>query len=143
MVSAVSQLRVVAFWYALLGAVCSLRAAALFQEFSFWHAHAHPSFADPVTPLTLSIWISAAVAAWVSFVFSPRYLALSPTGQLAVLVVSILLAVWSILEAGRATFLYTIELSQVGWWGIAGACSLGSFLLWRHRRASNNRWRGL
>src|SRR6201993_4876232 len=84
-----------------------------------------------------------AAVSWVSFVLSRRYLALSPRGQFAALVISILLALETILVAWLAGVTF-FDLTQVVYvyWVIAGVCSLCSFLLWRHRRASNNRWRG-
>src|SRR5262245_12349622 len=106
MVSDVGQLRVVAFWYALLGALCSLGTIHFFHLFSLFRqaqanlatlqaTHPHTFYsvfipiADPRTPLL--ICISAATAFWVSSVLSLRYFGLSSAGQLAALVVSILL----------------------------------------------------
>jgi hypothetical protein len=155
MVRAVSQLRIVAIWYALLGAMCSLIAASNFYMLSVYRAQeayraawlaSHRGFlntggiGNPVPSLV--IFTSAAAVSWVSFVLSLRYLALSPRGQLPALVVAIGLALASILEAGMATYFHEPRVMLVVWWGIAGACSLSYFLLWRHRRASNNRWRG-
>ena len=155
MVRALSQLRIVAIWYALLGAMCSLIAVSNFHMLSVYRQqeayHAawlasHRGFlntggiGNPVPSLV--IFTSAAAASWVSFVLSLRYLALSPRGQLAALVVSIVLALASILHAGLATYFHELWVMLPVWWAIAGACSLSYFLLWRHRRTSNNRWRG-
>ena len=150
MVRAVSQLRIVAIWYALLGAMCSLIAVVDFQMLLVFRQQeseaSHHGFVNtvgignPVPPLV--IFTSAAALSWVSFVLSLRYLALGPKGQLAALVVSIVLALASLLEAARVTYFHLPSVALVVWWGIAGACSLSYFLLWRHRRASNNRGRG-
>jgi hypothetical protein len=156
MVSADSQLRVVASWYALLGAMCSVIASVHFhmlsafrQQESYRAAYeaSHRGFlntggiGNPVPSLV--IFTSAAAVSWVSFVLSLRYLALSPRGQFAALVISILLALETILVAWLAAVTF-FDLSPVVcvYWVIAGVCSLCSFLLWRHRRASNSRWRG-
>ena len=147
MVSAVSQLRIVAIWYALLGALSSIGAFAAFSLFrhgayALYGALSWPTdtstLPNPATK-SLLIWGSTAVLSWVSFVLSLRYLPLSPRGQLAALVVSLLLALGCILEAANATFSDVSQVVWGVWWGIAGACSLCSLLLWRHRRASNNR----
>jgi len=139
MVSSVAQLRVVALWYALLGAICTVGAIVVFNIFwnhpRLWHELASPGS-------SLSIYISTAVAFWVSTALSLRYFVLSHAGQIVTLVVSILLALCSILAAGRVTVTSPMGLGLMAWWGLALACSLCSLLLWRNGRASNNRWRG-
>jgi hypothetical protein len=163
MVSAVRQLRVVTIWYALLGAWCSLIAVIHFQMLSAFRKQeadraayeaSHHGFlntggiGNPVP--SLLIFTGAAVVSWAMFVLSLRYLALSQRGQLAALVLSLLLALGSTLVAGVVTFrlsqaavVWVVYWGIVGVVGIAGVCSLWSFFsLWRHRRASNNRWRG-
>ena len=151
MVRTVGQLRIVTIWYAVLGAMCSLLAVLHFHTLSLFRQQeaaraAYRGFlntggiSNPVPSIV--IYTSTAAVSWVLFVLSLRYLALSPKGQLAALVVSIVLALASLLQAGLATYFHEYWVTLPVWWGIAGACSLSYFLLWRHRRASNNRWRG-
>jgi hypothetical protein len=136
--NALSQVRAVALWYALVGSFCSVGAVV---TLSIFLSHSRTEFAS--LGVGLSIYTSAAVAFLVSAVLSLRFLVLSPAGRIAALVLSILLALSLILAAAGVTLAGWNGLGLIiTWWIVAGLCSLCSLLLWRHRRASNNRWRG-
>ena len=139
MISALSQLRVVALWYALLGVLCSVGAVVVFSVFwsgsPLWH-----ELASPAT--SLWIYVGAGVAFWLSAGLSLRYLVLSPPLQGAAFVISAFVALCGIAAAGHVTLTNPPGVGLVAWWGLAGACSLCTLLLWVNRRASNHRWRG-
>jgi hypothetical protein len=139
MVSAVGQLRVVAIWYALLGAICSVGAVVLLYVFwsqpSLWRASVSPA-------TSLWIYIIAAMAFWLSAGLSFRYLILNSASQIAALAISVFLALCGIFGALKVTLTgWGALMGDVVWWALALTCSLCSLVLWRQRRASNNRWR--
>jgi hypothetical protein len=138
MISAIGQVRVVAVWYALLGALCTLGAVVVITVFL---AHREHEFGG--LGIGLWIYICAGTAFWTAAVLSLRYLTLGTAIRNAALALSILLACCVIFAAVGVTLSgWNGRGVIVMWWGVAAVCALCSLLLWLKRRASNNRWRG-
>ena len=138
LLSALSQLRVVAVWYALLGALCSVGAVIVTSIFLSHRWHEFGGL-----DIGLSIYIGAGAAFWTAAVLALRYLVLSPASRNAALVLSILLALCVIFAATGVTLAgWNGPKLVTMWWGVTVVCSVCSLLLWQQRRASNNRWRG-
>jgi hypothetical protein len=138
MISPIGQVRFVAVWYALLGALCTLGAAVVIDVFL---THRQQEFGG--LGIGLWIYISAGTAFWAAAVLSLRYLTLSAAIRNVALALSILLAFSLIFAAVGVTLSGWNGRRVISmWWGVAAVCALCSFLLWKKRRASNNRWRG-
>ena len=138
MLSALTKLRVIAVWYALLGTLCSVGAAVVSNVFL---THRSQEFGGLGT--VFSIYVIAAAAFWAAAILSLRYLALSPAIRNAAFLLSMLLALCIIFGAIGVTLAgWNGPRLITMWWGVAALCSLSSRSLWQHRRASNNRWRG-
>jgi hypothetical protein len=138
MFSAIGQVRFVALWHALLGAICTLGAAVVINVFL---ANRQQEFG--ALGIGLWIYICAGTAFWAAAVLSLQYLTLGTTIQNAALALSILLAIAVIVAAVGVTLSGWNGRTVISmWWGVAAVCTLCSFLLWRKRRASDNCRRG-
>jgi hypothetical protein len=135
-----APLRAVAWFYALLG-VLAVACAVVIVGLS---PYVGGGVRAQSTPLT--IYIVLAVTFWVLAWLSLRYLVLSSGWQAFAIAASILLALLGLSGAVQVTLTGRANLGWMAlipiWWGLAFAFSLCSSVLWRQRRASNNRWRG-
>ena len=144
LIGALSQLRVVAISYALLGVL--LVACATMLVWFTWPAWAGPFLWHDLggpTARAIAAYISLGVGFWVLAWMTLLYLALSAAWRGVTLGASALVALWCIVSAVEATLAGNDALGWIATaWGLALAYSLCSYSLWKHRRASNNRWRG-
>jgi hypothetical protein len=139
MASAKTELRAVAFCYALLGFLFFGRWATLLRfswpEHRFWHALDF----SPV-----AIFAALIAVLWLLAALSLRYIALDRNRQYLSFGASLLLVLWSVVAALWQT-LRPFEGPFVPMWSLictkwllAIALLVCSYLLWKHR-ASNNR----
>jgi hypothetical protein len=138
MTGATGQVRVVAVWYGLLAAICTYGAVLVI---SIILAHREQDFGG----LGTGLWsyICAAIAFWALGVLSLRYLTLGTATRSAALALSIIMAICTIVAAiGVTLSSWNGRGARMMWWTVAAICTLCAYLLWRRRRASNNRSSG-
>jgi hypothetical protein len=152
-----TQLCAVAIFYALL-AIWSFRREALLVSLVPW-SNRHELISavassllcrtspDPLFASALRIYVSFGAVCAALATLSLRYLALKPKWRALTLVGSGLFALAAFYVIGRMTLNDPVRLASdlpgaLALWGAALACALCFFILWQHRRASNNRWRG-
>jgi hypothetical protein len=151
MISALTQVRVAAAVYALLGLLATAAAVVLIR--STW-----PLMSAALTPrefvrgagIATSVSIGVAIAFWVMAALSLRYLALTQLSRSLTFWASFLITLYGTLEGIQVTFGpgsdapgWTRQSSQIVLaWVVALSFGVCSCLLWKQRRASNNRWRG-
>jgi len=131
------QLRVVASTYALLGILALACAVALVVL----GPYVGSSIGAETTPL--AIYVGGGVTFFALAWLSLRYSVLSPPWATFTVAASVFLALCGFICAVKVTL--TGRGALIGsfvWWGLTLVCSLGSYLLWRQWRASNNRSRG-
>jgi len=131
------QLRVVASTYALLGILALACAVALVVL----GPYVGSSISAETTPL--AIYVGGGVTFFALAWLSLRYSVLTPPWATFTLAASIFLALCGCICAVKVTLTgWGALVGSFVWWGLALVCSLGSYLLWRQWRASNNRSRG-
>jgi hypothetical protein len=131
------QLRVVASTYALLGILALGCAGALVVL----GPYVGDSISAETTPLAIYVGcgVTFCALAWLSL----RYSVLTLAWATLTLAASILLTLCGFIGAVKVTLTgWGAFIGTLMWWALAIVGSLGSFLLWRQWRASNNRWRG-
>jgi hypothetical protein len=134
------QLRVVASTYALLG-MLALGCAAALVALLMLGPDVGDSISAETTPLAIlgGSGVTFCALAWLSL----RYSVLTPAWATFTLAASTLLTLWGFIGAIRVTLTgWGTLIGTFVWWGLAVVSSLGSYLLWRQWRASNNRWSG-
>ena len=141
MASAKTELRAVAFSYALLGSLSTGLWATLLP---FWWPGSWHGFWHDLDYSTFAIFAAISGFLWLLAALSLRYFALGRNWQFITFGASLLLVLWSVAAALWQT-LRPIEGPFVPMWSLICAkwllalAFLGcSFLLWKHR-ASNNR----
>ena len=131
------QLRVVASTYAVLGLLALACAVALVVLGPYVGSR----ISAETTPL--AIYVGGGVTFFALAWLSLRYSVLTPPWATFTLAASIFLALCGFICAVKVTLTgWGALIGSFVWRGLALVCSLGSYLLWRQWRASNNRWSG-
>jgi hypothetical protein len=151
MVSARTQLRVVAAVYAVFGAPL----VALIGLILFWASITPPELRQYAESYTRAIPLMASLAIGYFALsgLSLRFLRLGLSWRIATIAVSVILSLLAIWRAARASAVdisvhlamgrsYSALLLLGLWWGLALLYSVCSYLLWQQIRTSNNRSRG-
>ena len=151
MVRPVTQLRIVAVVYALLGVLATAALIVLMK--SVWPGWTGGSSWEGFgrgAARAVAVSTSFAVVFWLLALLSFRYLALSRAWRSLALVSSLVVLLWFILAGIAVTFIG--RGGAPGWrpvasqivlaWVVVSAVAGCSYLLWRNLRASNNRWSG-
>jgi hypothetical protein len=136
----------VTFSYALLGALfLALVILLVCIDWYLWSEHHEPgtSYAIGISKVILAIYVGVGAVFEFMAALSRRYLVLGLRWRTWTIAASALLAACGIFFALTVTLTGRGGLvGGVVFWAVAFTCVVCASVLWRQRRASNNRWRG-